>query len=157
MALKTSIFAKLGFVSFSSATVFAVASPSRLNKSLATSCALMILPPLVPLHVNPQASSLHEHLGAASALELFHASMLSFVIFSGNSRAESFVAALSALVRLLARVQGHVVLKFLFLVVLLVALVAGKYISGYLMFILNMYFERRPIYKSFLAVLTCII
>ena len=117
----------------------------------------MILPPLVPLHVNPQASSLHEHLGAASALKLFHASMLSFVVFSGNSRPECFVAALSALVRLLARVQGHVVLKFLFLVVLLVALVTGKHISGYLMFIFNMYFERRPIDKSFLTVLTCII
>ena len=137
--------------------MFAVASPSRLNKSLATSCALVILPPLVPLHVNPQATSLHEHLGTAGALELFHTSMLSFVIFSGNSRAESFVAALSALVRLLARVQGHVVLKFLFLVVLLVAMVAGEYISGYLMFILDMYFERGPIDKSFLAVLTCII
>ena len=117
----------------------------------------MILPPLVPFHVNPQASSLHEHLRTAGALELFHTSMLSFVIFAGNSRAESFVAALSALVRLLARVQSHVVLKFLLLVVLLVALVTGEYISGYLMFIFNMYFERRPIDKSFLTVLTCII
>ena len=105
----------------------AISSSGRFDKSLSTDSTLMLLLSFVPLHVHSQARRLHEHLRAAGALELFHTTVHSLVVLSGNPISETFVTADSALEWFLSSVQGEVAFQLLFLVELLLAMVTGEH------------------------------
>ena len=82
----------------------------------------MLLLSFVPLHVHSQARRLHEHLRAAGALELFHTTVHSLVVLSGNPISETLFAADSALEWFLPSVQGEVAFQLFFFVELFLAI-----------------------------------
>ena len=144
----------------------AVSSSGRFDKSLSTDSTLVVLLPFVPLHVHSQARRLHEHLRAAGALELFHTTVHSLVVLSGNPISETFVTADSALEWFLSSVQGEVAFQLLFLVELLLAMITGEHFCWYLMFVPYVRFQQGrcdissvtvPAFKIFVSVVSFLV